>query len=555
MPKIKAVYFSALILSILFLASDAYAAHYYVDPAGSDSNNGTATGSAWRTVNKVNNFSLVAGDIVSFKSGGFWNETLIPRSGTNGHLVTYGSYGVGSKPALDKVNASNKSYVKIAGLSFESASTVINLTTANHIIVDGCDINSASTTWNPAIVIQTGSNYNQITNCTITQSEGANDTINVRGDAYYNLIAGNNITVTNVHAAIDLEGHTGNGKAWYNIVKDNIITGSKEGGMLLNIGSDSSYTLVEGNVLSGDGTLDAYCGVNTNARHQAMFKLVTLNNIVRNNIVKNYPCKNSLGITMEAYTATAAYGGYENIASGNHVYNNIITGIGPGGAALYLGNTDSGECSNNVFKNNAIYGNGGTNLDFTINGMPDGSWGVDSIDQQMKVKVSSAVQNNTFKNNLFYRPGANNILWVNNSFKSVDQASIWDSVHFVDNVQSDPLFDSNFIPQSGSEVIDGGDFLAKVTSSNGSGTSFYVDDAYFFFDGNGIIDGDMIRVGNATAQITNIDYSNNRITVTPSISWINGDAVSLEYYGSKPDIGVFEFSDVPPAAPTGMMVI
>ncbi|MDQ3605853.1 MAG: hypothetical protein M3418_06670, partial [Gemmatimonadota bacterium] len=52
---------------------------YYVDPDGSDTNDGLAPERAWRTVAKVNGTTFVPGDRVLFQGGGVWREMLEPR--------------------------------------------------------------------------------------------------------------------------------------------------------------------------------------------------------------------------------------------------------------------------------------------------------------------------------------------------------------------------------------------------------------------------------------------------------------------------------------------
>jgi len=74
---------------------------YYVDPSGNDSKSGTSPGSAWQTVARVNSANLRAGDVVYFKAGGEWRETLIPNaSGSRGAPIVFTAYGNGSLPIL-----------------------------------------------------------------------------------------------------------------------------------------------------------------------------------------------------------------------------------------------------------------------------------------------------------------------------------------------------------------------------------------------------------------------------------------------------------------------
>lgn len=73
----------------LFMSQTAWAAQYYVSSgsAGNDAAGGNATTSPWKSIGKVNGANLLPGDIVSFKTGDRWNETLKVKSG-----VTYNSY-------------------------------------------------------------------------------------------------------------------------------------------------------------------------------------------------------------------------------------------------------------------------------------------------------------------------------------------------------------------------------------------------------------------------------------------------------------------------------
>ncbi|ACL61621.1 calcium-binding protein [Methylobacterium nodulans] len=93
---------------------------YYVDSAaGSDSNNGASTSTAFASIAKVNSLNLQPGDQVLFKAGCSFSGTLaINASGTSTSRIVIGSYGTGADPV------------------FSSATTTIEGGTAA-IIVDG----------------------------------------------------------------------------------------------------------------------------------------------------------------------------------------------------------------------------------------------------------------------------------------------------------------------------------------------------------------------------------------------------------------------------------
>jgi hypothetical protein len=73
---------------------------YYVDcAAGADSNNGTSTGTAWKSLNKANSANLVPGDKLLFKRGCIWYGTLSATwNGNAAAYITIGAYGSGNLP-------------------------------------------------------------------------------------------------------------------------------------------------------------------------------------------------------------------------------------------------------------------------------------------------------------------------------------------------------------------------------------------------------------------------------------------------------------------------
>jgi hypothetical protein len=84
---------------------------YYVDPAGSDSNDGLSQGSAWQTLAKVSATTIPAGAWVLFKGGSTFSGELAlvaaKHSGTSGLAITFGSYGTGKATIQASTNAHN----------------------------------------------------------------------------------------------------------------------------------------------------------------------------------------------------------------------------------------------------------------------------------------------------------------------------------------------------------------------------------------------------------------------------------------------------------------
>src|SRR5580698_633850 len=84
---------------ILALCGTAAATTYYVEPAGSNGNNGLSPETAWRSLLKVGISTFQPGDVILFKRDAVWNEWLTPpSSGTAGNLITFDAYGNGRPP-------------------------------------------------------------------------------------------------------------------------------------------------------------------------------------------------------------------------------------------------------------------------------------------------------------------------------------------------------------------------------------------------------------------------------------------------------------------------
>jgi hypothetical protein len=98
---------------------------FYVDSRdGNDTNAGTSTEAAWKSISKVNSTSFLPGDHILLKSSSVWEEQLWPKgSGVEGRPITVGMYGGGVKPVIngdglfeDAVLLKNQEYWEIENL-------------------------------------------------------------------------------------------------------------------------------------------------------------------------------------------------------------------------------------------------------------------------------------------------------------------------------------------------------------------------------------------------------------------------------------------------------
>ncbi len=95
---------------VLLLALRAVATTYYVDPAGSNRNDGLTPQSAWRTLLKVGISTFQPGDVILFKRDAVWNEWLTPpSSGATGNPIKFDAYGNGQPPEFTGYYATSNS--------------------------------------------------------------------------------------------------------------------------------------------------------------------------------------------------------------------------------------------------------------------------------------------------------------------------------------------------------------------------------------------------------------------------------------------------------------
>ncbi|MGH9503677.1 MAG: hypothetical protein ACRD20_12570 [Terriglobales bacterium] len=88
-----------LAISVVVLVAQVWGATYYVDPLGSNANDGLSPTTPWRTLLKVGLSTFQPGDIILFKRDGVWNEWLTPpSSGTAGSPIKFDAYGNGRPP-------------------------------------------------------------------------------------------------------------------------------------------------------------------------------------------------------------------------------------------------------------------------------------------------------------------------------------------------------------------------------------------------------------------------------------------------------------------------
>lgn len=113
------------------------ATNYYVDPvSGNDANSGTSPASAWKSLDRVNNWNFGPGDQILLKAGATFIGKIVlsEENGAAGNPIVVASYGAGAKPVI---NASGY----LAGVVIRNAEYIevrdIEITANGGAMVDG----------------------------------------------------------------------------------------------------------------------------------------------------------------------------------------------------------------------------------------------------------------------------------------------------------------------------------------------------------------------------------------------------------------------------------
>jgi hypothetical protein len=523
--KTKRRFTTAAILAFcLGVSLESKAATYYVDRAhasASDSNPGTSA-SPWRTITRANQ-TVSPGDTVEIKQGTY-NEPIIPRtSGTAAQRITYRNFGTDAvliTEATRGIVLAGKSHVIVQGINFYRLDGFLWLDHATNNVIAYCNFDQMrnSGEW-AGSRIQQHSRSNRVHHCQFSKwgYYTADDDIGCIldiGDEYSTADqTGFNILEDCVlfHGGHHVLGVYGS----FNVVRRNYFHNENWSGdrgnrnlMLHGYDGNSGNNLIEGNRIS-------FAGLPPDSDGAAGMGLITKKNIVRFNSF--YQCSSAgvmMGITANYFTSPCF----------NKIYNNTFHANG------YLTSAGSEKRSG---------------IGFAI-------W-----------SGTRPITSNAVVNNLF---------WQNPASYGAYRVNLADQ-RFAGNWEQtgDPLLADiagpfhptnatrpNFNLRAGSPCINAGVHLARVVSASGSGASFRLDDAGYFFDGWGVTDGDMIQLEGATqrARILRIDTTTQAVTLDRSISWTQNQGVSIAYEGSAPDIGAFESGGAAkPAPPTRLRII
>jgi len=535
-------------------SAEVCAVNYYVDGTnGNDGNPGTIN-QPWQTINKANS-TLQAGDTVHIRGGTYSGQQIKPsNSGTAGNYITYQSYGeeeaivgeiviTGSRFRRVGYFLENVNYIKIDGIRFANIGSYFGeLKNAEYCIIQNCEFYNSRSYGGTRVGYS--SNYNKFLNNTF---EDAPVNYDFKKTNCKSLPYGPECDCDTAPADF-LCIYSGKG----NIIENNTFGDASHGSISIESrdhdpwgDSISTLTVVRNN--NFNNKLHSSCGGGTQ-------RILIENNRIYgagSRCDKN-PVKHSRNRGF-----SGGHGGIYVLDHDSIVRYNVVVNSGWG---LYYGATGGKYISGNLkIYSNTFYAN--------------------AYHIQQSGNSGANYNNTTIINNVFYKaqyhewsdyadlPGDENY-FINNSFtpnaanfyfkntnktaRTLDEIkSLYPTEWHSSNFSADPKFTNagsrDFTLKSNSPMIDKGMFLTTITSPTAnSQTSFRVADAIYFYDGWGIPGevGDTIKTKNGQITIIqSIDYDTNTITVNPAINIIKNEGIALNYSGSAPDIGAFEFGE------------
>jgi len=484
------------------------AATYYVSPAGSASNPGTAA-QPW-SLDKANS-SLMPGDTAILMDGQYATAIQPVRDGAPGQPITYRAEH--SQQAVlvtssERIYIPGRSYIVVEGVKAENCHRWIFGTGSSHITINDCYFRNASG-WESARFRESGG-YITVTNC---HFENGGDSLHIR-DSDHHYIAGNTF-ITDSHTNLIIMG------VHYSVVENNV---------LINMGQKcmevfsmrqvlppnerkSEYNVIQGNYFRSSSSGIQFAGNNM---------------IIRRNIFDT--CARGIN--------WANYGGADPgddpeawWDQHNRFYNNVCYNCGDGIAPGAMSRTWplGGAYGDFVHVNNIVYGT--------------------STGDQVSITGDASPADMEFYYNLILAgsPDQNVFYWQNrpgpDDYYTLSEIEAAFPDRYANNMQFMPQFvdpdNDDFHLQPTSPCIDAGGPLTTTVGS-GSGTVVPVVDAMFFTNGYGLIDPDVIRIGTQRVSVVAVDYVADELTVDKPVVWTHAMPVYMDFNGSGPDLGAYE---------------
>jgi len=561
---------------------------FYVSTEGSNSNPGTFE-SPWKTIQYAFT-KLNTGDTLFIRGGTYTGQSTLNKSGTREKPIVIKNYAnelvqIDAYKSYFGIILERCHHVKLEGLSVfgsmprrhRDQSSIYLRNSPSHITISKCNIyDGAHGIYTNPYLRDPKPRYITIKDCQIHHNDFCGIYINGTHRGAHHHIVGNNVysngedgvnincdssiieqntIYDNLREGIYMDEDWTNSNhpahCYYNIVRNNqIYNNGKDGIMLCH-----QYSLIYNNEIHHNGWNFEASALHGIYMAQAGHCIVFNNQMHHNangSAVRVEGCFSVIQDNDFYHNGVGMYGcdtygpSYNNIIRRNRIYKNYASqGGGIPGSGLEISGPKALHLYQNVVIDNEGFGCAVvTGLKYT----------------STEVKIKNNIIVNSRWNHLWIRKGSHigylemhNNIYPDNA-EAVDYLGIigyyadyqTNTSHGRNSFCRMPLFidqaNGNFHLFYNSPCIDAGGFLTFTTEA-GQGTQIPVEDVKYFCDGYQIIEGDLIQLeGQAdTVKIVKIDYHSNILNVDRSLSWSQGQGVSLPYNGAAPDMGVYEF--------------
>lgn len=549
-PIFRTISFMCITLTMIFFANknlipqnansagESLNRTFFVSLEGSNTNPGTMD-KPWRDINfAVNNSQVSPGDSIFVRAGVYNEDIETGISGEPGKIITIQNYENETVVIGDEGTSSNwrwtvvdQSHLLIQGFIFQDYlggglqirsrfSDLSNVTIQGNIFKNQTVAPGKSaktlhvTSFTSGLPVQ---NIYIFNNRFMNIDNGGDETLTVSNLANRVHISGNSIeNVQNI--GIDIIGRPERGQPKNIIIRNNNVSNSgQNGGTVSGIYLDGAgeNILIENNIVSNNRA-----GITLNLEPEAA-SLSTRYVIVRRNILYNNSVYNlKIGVGGANQVCENVGNLHNTVAVHNTIYSSIKAT-----SVVYFG------CSNNIFFRNNIIGYTYPNSSFEY------YYRLDS--------PKAATNTWDIRQNMFFEEnGSKSFAWEGGWYHQLNDFQ--DQVGFESSsFLGDPKFvavdQGDFYIQADSDVIDRAGPLT-FTKGSGSGTQINVDRSWFFSDGMGLIDGDIISLGqNQIATVIKVDHQINQITIDRELSWNDNTSVNYQFFDDGPDIGAYEY--------------
>ncbi len=520
---------------------------YYVSTAGNNANSGQSIGAAWRSIQFAVNQSLVKpGDEIRILPGRYSENISVGIQGAANSPITIRAHDPANPPSIAGPNYTNqmviknRSYLIIDGLMFKDyrgGGIWVGANEANvvGIVIKNCRFinqytDRGASGFQHAILFDGDEPYavsysyivdNYLEKIKTGVPDAYNETITMHHNVHHCLVEGNTINGTTYIGlnAIANDYRWGTGKPHHIIFRNNIID-YVEPSLYAKMGlyvDGGDHILYENNLVKRcDGAAPSAECWNAKGRFREF-----VHNILRNNVFDGTGGNSLLSCVFGAddvttYLPSDASATQTWVDDSVFVHNVGLINNQSGGPFKWNKSRRS-RVKNNVLAQYASQGM----LSFVLRNTQAIDWISDG--------------------NLWYSTGNPRWSWPGGIYSglaayqkasSQEASSIFAEPRFVNQTKNDyRLLDGS--PGAGQALP------LTVTASNGDrSTALVVQDARYFCDGYGLIEGDRIIVDGVNAVVTDVNYSTNTLTLKDPISWGSGARVDYFYEGTAPSIGL-----------------